>query len=190
MKRKYELKERARRKAETRERIVEATVALHTSIGPARTTISAIAERAGVERHTVYAHFPDDGSLLRACSAHWEAQHPSPDFEQLAAIEDPVRRLRRSLGELYAWYASVELDLALFLRDATVDPATAGVVGEMTAAFDDLAEAVAQAWPRRRGVRAAVGHAFEFETWRSLVRRQGLTRTQAVDAMTRLVETA
>ena len=80
------MKERARRKAETRERIVEATVALHTSIGPARTTISAVAERAGVERHTVYAHFPDDGSLLRACSAHWEARHPSPDFEQLAAI--------------------------------------------------------------------------------------------------------
>jgi AcrR family transcriptional regulator len=190
MKRRYELKERARRKAETRERIVEATVALHTSIGPARTTISAIAERAGVERHTVYAHFPDDGSLLRACSAHWEARHPSPDFEQLAAIEDPVRRLRRSLGELYAWYSSVEPDLALFLRDATVDPATAEVVGEMTVAFEGLAEAVAQAWPRRRGVRAAVGHAFEFETWRSLVRRQGLTRTQAVDAMTRLVESA
>ena len=101
-----------------------------------------------------------------------------------------MRRLRRSLGELYAWYASVEPDLALFLRDATVDPATAHVVGEMTAAFEGLAEAVAQAWPRRRGVRAAIGHAFEFETWRSLVRRQGLTRTQAVDAMTRLVESA
>ena len=100
MNRRYELKERARRKAETRERIVEATVALHTSIGPARTTISAVAERAGVERHTVYAHFPDDGSLLRACSAHWGARHPTPDFEQLGAIEDPVRGLRGSLGEI------------------------------------------------------------------------------------------
>ena len=190
MNRKYELKERARRRAETRERIVEATVALHTSVGPARTSISAIAERAGVERHTVYAHFPDDGSLLRACSQHWDARHPAPDVARLAAIEDPVRRLRRSLAEMYGWYASVEPDLALFLRDATVHPATALVVGEITAGLDGVADAVARGWPRRKGVRAAIGHALEFETWRSLVRRQGLTQPQAVDAMTRLVESA
>src|SRR6185295_8922834 len=104
MNRKYELKERARRQAETRQRIVEAAVDLHTSVGPARTTISAIAERAGVERHTVYAHFPDDRSLYRACSQHWGSEHPLPDFEALAKIDDPVRRLRRSLSELYAWY--------------------------------------------------------------------------------------
>ena len=187
MKRKYELKERARRKAETRERIVEATVALHTSIGPARTTISAIAERAGVERHTVYAHFPDDRTLFRACSEHWEARHPLPDVGTLAAVEDPVRRLRRALGEMYAWYESVEADLALFVRDASVVPATADVLGEMTADFAILADAASRGWPRRRSVRAAIGHALEFETWRSLVRRQGLSRTQAVDAMTRLV---
>ena len=73
MKRRYELKERARRQAETRQRIVDAAVELHTSVGPARTTISAIAERAGVERHTVYAHFPDEPTLFRACSTHWRA---------------------------------------------------------------------------------------------------------------------
>ncbi len=79
MTRKYELKRRAERKAETRRRIVEATVALHTSDGPARTTISAIADRAGVERHTVYAHFPDERALFDACSAHWASLHPFPD---------------------------------------------------------------------------------------------------------------
>ena len=187
MNRKYELKERARRQAQTRQRIVEAAVGLHTSVGPARTTISGIADRAGVERHTVYAHFPDDRALFRACSEHWTARHPMPDIEALAETGDPVRRLRRALGEMYAWYESVEADLALFLRDASVVPANEEVLGEMMADFAKVAEAVSQGWPRRKSLRAAIGHALEFETWRSLVRRQGLSRTQAVDAMARFV---
>ena len=187
MNRKYELKERARRQAQTRQRIVEAAVELHTSVGPARTTIKGIAERAGVERHTVYAHFPDDHTLFRACSEHWESRHPLPDLEALAGIEDPARRLRRALGDMYAWYESVEADLALFVRDASVVPANAEVLEEMTAGLASLADALAQGWPRRKSVRAAIGHALEFETWRSLVRRQGLTRPQAVDVVTSLV---
>ena len=187
MNRKYELKERARRQAQTRRRIVEAAVGLHTSVGPARTTISAIAERAGVERHTVYAHFPDDRALFRACSEHWEASHPLPSLEALARIEDPERRLRRALDEMYAWYASVEDDLALFLRDASVVPANAEVLDEMLAGLATVVDAAAAGWPRRTRVRAVVGHALEFETWRSLVRRQGLSQRQAVDAMSALV---
>jgi AcrR family transcriptional regulator len=185
MNRRYELKERARRQAETRQRIVEAAVDLHTSVGPARTTISGIAERAGVERHTVYAHFPDDLSLFRACSEHWTARHPMPDVEALAALDDPVRRLRRGLGEMYAWYESVEADLALIIRDASVVPAE--IVRRRTSHLATLADAVSRGWPRRKTVRATIGHALEFETWRSLVRRQGLTRAQAVAAMARLV---
>jgi AcrR family transcriptional regulator len=185
MNRKYELKERAQRQAQTRQRIVEAAVDLHTSVGPARTTISGIAERAGVERHTVYAHFPDDRTLFRACSEHWSARHPLPDVEALAGIEDPVRRLRRALRELYAWYESVEADLALFVRDAAVIPAE--ILDEMADGFANVVDATLQGRPRRKTVRAAVAHALEFETWRSLVRRQGLSRTQAIDAMTRLV---
>jgi AcrR family transcriptional regulator len=185
MNRKYELKERARRQAETRQRIVEAAVGLHTSVGPARTTISGIAERAGVERHTVYAHFPDERTLFAACSEHWAARNPMPDLDKLAAIDDPVRRLRRALGEMYAWYEIVEGDLALFARDASVVPAD--VRGTMTARFAAVADAASRGWPRRKSVRAAIGHALEFETWRSLVRRQGLSPAQAVDAMARLV---
>ena len=188
--RKYELKERARRQAETRQRIVEAAVDLHTSVGPARTTISAIAASAGVERHTVYAHFPDEQTLFRACSAHWQAQHPIPDFASLAEIEDPERRLRRTLTEMYAWYESVEPDLALFFRDASLVTAGAEALVETTAEIATLGDSLARAWPRRKAVRAAIGHAVEFETWRSLVRRQGLSRTQAVDAMLRLAASA
>ena len=185
--RKYELKERARRQAETRRRIVEAAVGLHTSVGPARTTISAVAERAGVERHTVYAHFPDEQTLFRACSAHWRGQHPIPDFASLARIEDPERRLRGALTEMYAWYESVEPHLALFVRDAPLVSAGAEALAETTAKIAALADTLARVWPRRKSVRAAIGHALEFETWRSLVRRQGLSRRQAVDAMLRLV---
>jgi AcrR family transcriptional regulator len=188
MNRKYELRERARRQAETRQRIVEAAVELHTSVGPARTTISGIAERAGVERHTVYAHFPDEPVLFRACSEHWTGRHPLPDIAALAEIENPVRRLRRALGEMYEWYESVEADLALFVRDASVVPPE--ITGRRLSHLATLADAVSLGWPRRKSVRAAIGHALEFETWRSLVRRQGLSRTQAVDAMTRLVSSA
>ena len=185
MNRKYELKVRARRQAETRHRIVEAAVELHTSVGPARTTISGIAQQAGVERHTVYAHFPDDRTLFSACSAHWDASHPLPDLVALATIEDPARRLRRALGEMYAWYESVEAELALFIRDAAAIPTE--VAGRRPAELASLAKAVSRGWPRRKSVRAAIGHALDFETWRSLVRRQGLTRAQAVDAMARFV---
>ena len=185
MNRKYELKERARRQAATRQRIVEAAVELHTSVGPARTSISGIAKQAGVERHTVYAHFPDDKTLFRACSAHWDARHPQPELETLAASEDPGRRLRRALGDRYAWYESVEAELALFIRDAAAVPAEIG--GRRSAELASLADALWQGWPRRKSVRAAIGHALDFETWRSLVRRQGLTRTQAVNAMAQFV---
>ena len=188
MKRKYELRERARRQAQTRQQIVGAAVELHTSVGPARTTISGIAERAGVERHTVYAHFPDDNALFRACSEHWTTRHPLPDIEAVAEIGDPVRRLRRALGEMYAWYESVEGDLALFVRDASTVPAE--ILGRRTAHLATMIDAVSRGWPRRKSVRASIGHALEFETWRSLVRRQGLTRTQAVDAMARFVSSA
>jgi AcrR family transcriptional regulator len=187
MKRRYELKERARRQEQTRQRIVEAAVDLHTSVGPARTTISAIAARAGVERHTVYAHFPDEHTLIGACSAHWEARHPLPDRAALAEIEDPVRRLRLALGETYAWYESAEADLALFVRDVSLVPANADAVGAIRAEIARIADIASHGWPRRKSVRAAIGHAFEFETWRSLVRRQGLSQAQAVDAMARLV---
>jgi len=190
MKRRYELKERARRQGETRSRIVRAAVDLHTSIGPARTTVSAIAERAGVQRHTVYAHFPDDRTLFRACSLHWSEQHPRPDLRRWLELDAPERRLRGVLRDMYAWYEEVESDLAVFLRDATLVPADAEVLAEEAAAMAALVEAVTRGWPRRKLVRAAIGHAVEFETWRSLVRGQGLSREQAVDAMLRLVESA
>lgn len=183
MKRKYEQKLRAERAGETRKRIVEAAVGLHTTVGPARTTIAAIAERAGVQRHTVYAHFASERELFQACSTHWASLHPLPDSERWAGIEEPESRLRAALDDVYAWYEEAGDDVALFRRDARTHAATAEVLAADEAELASLRDALLAGWPRRKAVRAAIGHALELETWDSLVRRQGLTRQQAVDAM-------
>lgn len=187
MTRKYELKRRAERLAETRQRIVEATVSLHTSVGPAQTTISAIAEHAGVQRHTVYAHFLDERELFDACSAHWATLHPFPDPAGWAGIEDPERRLRVALDAVYEWYERVGDDLEIFKRDSGVHARTSELVARREQRLLSLRDGLAAGWPRRKAVKAAIGHALELETWHSLVRRQRLTRKQALDAMLRFV---
>ena len=117
-KRKYELKKRADEMAETRRRITEAAVELHGTVGPARTTLSAVAERAGVQRHTVYRHFPSDAELFAACSTHYNTANPWPDVGSWRAISDPRQRLRRALDELYAYYERTEPMFSNILRDA------------------------------------------------------------------------
>src|SRR5689334_1200968 len=115
--RQYTLKRRADKQQQTRQRIVDAAVHLHSSVGPAATTISAIAEQAGVERLTVYRHFPDEQTLLRACSGKWLADNPPPDPGRWAAIDSPPERLRLALADLYAFYARTESMMANLLRD-------------------------------------------------------------------------
>src|SRR5690606_15600990 len=118
MTRTYTLRRRAEQQAETRRRIVEAAVELHGRIGPARTTVSMVAERAGVQRHTFYAHFPDERSLLLACSGLTAERDPLPDAEPWRTIEDPRERLRVGLRALYDWYARNASLAACVLRDA------------------------------------------------------------------------
>jgi AcrR family transcriptional regulator len=182
----YRLGRRMERQAQTRQRIVEAAVDLHTTVGPATTSISAIAKRAGVQRHTVYAHFPDETRLFEACSSHWVGANPFPDSSEWLEIADPAERLRRAIEDVYAWYERVEEALVLFVRDAHIFPSW----GEARRGrLAELADLLAKDLPRRKSVRAAVGHALEFETWRSLVRTQGLSNRAAAEAMARLAET-
>jgi AcrR family transcriptional regulator len=183
----YQKKKRLEREAETRQRIVEAAVALHTSVGPARTSIAGVAREAGVQRHTVYAHFPDEPSLFRACSAHWALLHPFPDEASWSRIADPHRRLQRALREVYRWYEEVEPDVALFIRDAASNPSLAAQWEEWAGGLRRLADSLATGLGGSRAVRAAVGHALAFETWRSLVRHEGLTTERAVRAMSSFV---
>jgi AcrR family transcriptional regulator len=162
-------------------------LALHTSVGPARTTISAIADKAGVQRHTVYSHFPDEDSLVAACTSHWALLHPFPPAEPWEAAADPLERLALVLRDVWAWYADVEADLELFLRDAELVPAAGADMERYARRLAAVADRLAADLGGSRTVRAAVGHALAFETWRSLVRREGLATADAVDAMLALV---
>jgi AcrR family transcriptional regulator len=189
MARKYEMKRRAERQEQTRRRIVEAAVELHAEVGPARTTPSAIAERAGVERRTYYRHFPEQHSLLLECSGLFFELNPLPDADAWRAIEDPDERLRRGLAELYDYYARNESLIANVTRDEEVHPPTREAnllrVGPRMAAIRDaLADGLA-AGRNRRAVLAVLDVALDFRTWRTLVRTNRLRRKEAIDVMAR-----
>jgi AcrR family transcriptional regulator len=190
MTRKYELKQRAERQTATRERIVEATVELHDSVGPARTTISAIAERAGVQRLTVYRHFPDEHSLFVACSGHWQANNPAPETSAWAALDDPEERLRIALTEIYAFYRATEGMTGNLLRDLPDSPVLRDVAAPFLAYWETVREVLDRGWGARGRTRtllqAVIGHAVGFETWQSLVRREGLDDAVAVETMVSL----
>lgn len=194
--RSYQLKQRARSQEATRRRIVDATVALHEEIGPARTTVAEVARRAGVGRVTVYNHFPDDASLLGACSAQFIAAHPPPDPAPWGAIRDPDVRLRTALVARYGYFRANEAMLANVTRDAALLPALAAVVDGPDAATLDVAmRAVLLAGrgargARRRRVRAALGLALAFATWQRLARDEGLGDEGAADLMARAVAAA
>ena len=187
----YELKRRAERQEETRRRIVAAAVELHTTIGPARTTVAAIAERAGVTRPTVYAHFPDERALLAACTGHYVALNPRPDPAPWAEIADPETRLRTGLAEVYGYHRRTERMSDRAARDLPDAPVLRDVLAPEFAYWAGVRDALAAGWPvpegRRALVAAAVGHAVAFPTWRSLVREQGLDEAQAVAAMAAMV---
>ena len=188
-KRPYRKRQRAVHEAETRRRITESAVELHGTLGPARTSISAIAEHAGVRRSTVYRHFPDEDALFEACSSHWAAANPVPDFTRWAAIADDGERLETALRELYAFFARTEPMLENLLRDEQHVPSVARQFAAFRGYFETARDIV-----RPQGAdeiaTAATGHALSFRTWQSLVREQGLTERDAVQVMCRLVAAA
>jgi AcrR family transcriptional regulator len=193
MARKYEQTQRARSQAETRRRIVEATVALHNELGPARTTISAIAERAGVQRLTVYRHFPDERSLYQACGGHWMVEHPLPDPAPWAAVEDPAERLALALTEIYGYFRATEDMTANVRRDLPELPELQEVVAPLAQYWESVAELLDRGWEargqRRERLRAVIAHALDFDTWRSLARRGGVDDAEVAELMVRLVRT-
>ena len=182
---------RAELEAETRRRITESAVALHESIGPAQTSITAIADKAGVRRSTVYRHFPDEDSLFAACSSHWRARNPPPDLAAWAAVADPVARTDTALVELYAFYSRTQRMYEGLYRDESLVPALERRLQDFHGYLDNGRDALLKGRGRvSQRTRAAVGHALAFETWRSLTQEQGLTNQDAVALMCRLVQAA
>ncbi len=192
-KRKYELKKRAEEMAETHLRITEAAIELHGTVGPSRTTLSAVAERAGVERRTLYRHFPTEADLFAACSNHYFAANPWPDPGNWRAIRDPHKRLEQALDELYAYYERTEPMLSNALRDADLVDSARDAVAPLRAYLEEAAEILAAGRGARGRSRELLGgalrHALDFSTWRSLW-ANGLERSDAVRLVSALVERA
>jgi AcrR family transcriptional regulator len=187
-KRPYRKKRRAELEEQTRLRITESAVELHGTLGPSRTSISAIAEHAGLPRSTVYRHFPDEVALFAACTSHWMAAYPPPDLGAWAAVEAPDERLRVALGELYAYYGRT----AEMMDNLHRDEATMPTVRLFFQGFRDYLSAARDVLTSGRGQRrrAAIGHALAYTTWRSLTQEQQLGDRQAVELMCGLVAAA
>lgn len=186
--RRYEKRRRKELEEATRDRIVAATVALHEEVGPARTTVTAIAERAGVARPTVYKHFPDERALFGACGAHVAEAHPAPDPAAWAVIDDPVVRLRTGLEATYAYYAATEQMTAHVVRDLALLPALREVVEATEGPYvEEVVRVLGAGWSvrgvARRKLLAVLGLALDFGTWQRLVSDGGLTGPQAAATM-------
>ena len=192
--RKYVLKRRAERQDETRKRIVEAAVDLHTTIGPAHTTDLAIAKRARVTRRTFYRHFPDEVSLFRACTGHSLEKWPMPDPGAWQRIPGPEERLALALRDLYAVYRVAGPRFVILARDAPLlrpgllpKPGRAELIRAMNGVL-------MEGWPvRGRGrdvLRAAIAHATSISTWQSLVEQQGLSDEEAISVLMGMVHAA
>ena len=193
-KRPYRMKRRAELEAETRRRITESAVALHERVGPAQTSITAIAEAAGVRRSTVYRHFADEETLFAACSSHFRALNPPPELAAWATIEDPAARTETALRELYAFYGRTHRMYDSLFRDESLVPAVRRRLrdfhGYVHAAADVLMKGRKLRGRAARRTRAAIGHAVAFGTWSSLTQEQELTHDEAVALMSTLVESA
>jgi AcrR family transcriptional regulator len=193
-KRPYKMKRRAELEAQTKQRITESAVALHGSLGPARTSMKAVAEHAGVPRSTVYRHFPDEEALFGACSAHWAAENPPPDVSRWEKIDDPEERLAAALEELYAYYRRAGGMIDKLLRDEGSVP----MVAKLFAPYHQFLEMITGMLMGGRGLRgkardrtrAAIGHAVSFRTWQQLTEEQELGDKQAAELMQRLVGAA
>jgi AcrR family transcriptional regulator len=183
-KRRYTLKRRAEKQTQTRDRIVDATMALHEELGPKATTISAIAERAGVERLTVYRHFPDDDSLFHACSSRFIQLNPPPEPVTWDTTSDPRARVRAALLALYRYYRQTEQMWTRVYHDEEEVPAVKTVMKGfreyLARVRDDLVAALRPAPARRRTLKAVLAHCLAFSTWQSL-KRQSLSDAAMVD---------
>jgi len=191
MPRRYELKRRASRQNETRQRIVDATVHLHQTVGGAKTTISAIAEKAGVERLTVYRHFPDEKALFTACTSHYLALNPPPDPTEWEKVSQAERRLHAALTAIYAFHRRTEPMFTRAAADLEEIPVLREVMAPFFAYWERAHEVLCAPWKvsgrQRLRVRAFVGHAIDFKTWRSLVREQKLKDAEAVELVVKVV---
>ena len=186
MARTYTLKRRAEAQAETRQRIVDAAVELHGELGPALTSMSAVAERAGVQRNTLYAHFPDERSLLLACSAESLERDPLPDAGEWRHVKKGEERLQAGLSAVYGWFERNAQLAGCVLRDAEFHQPVQEIAALRYAPHFDLYEAILGVGLTARQ-HAVLRLALNYFAWRSLSRDGGLSRSATVDVMVKAI---
>jgi AcrR family transcriptional regulator len=179
------MQRRASQVEDTRRRITEAAVRLHTSVGPSETSFAAVAEAAGVTRLTLYRHFADRDELFAACMSHWRAEHPPPDVDAWRAVRGFGPRVRRAVEEVYAWYIRNEGDLYPIYRDAAFTPAITHQARREN--IERMTDAVIGGLEAPHALRAAVSHVLGFWTWRSLAVDEGCGPAEAVELAVRFV---
>ena len=191
MTRKYQLKRRAEQQDETRQRIVEAAMNLHQTVGLTRTSITAVAQQAGVERLTVYRHFPDEQALFTACSSHYQALNPLPEPSDWMHIFDPEARLRQALTEIYAYYQRTERMQIHLVHDLPDLPAMQPFMEPFIAYLRQVRDELAQGWGTHGKLHeklcAVLAHALDFRTWYAFTREQFLPEDEVIALMVQFV---
>ncbi|WP_428688598.1 TetR/AcrR family transcriptional regulator [Roseibium sp.] len=182
----YKMSERAKSQAETRQKIIEATMHLHEEIGPKNTSISAIAERAGVQRLTVYRHFPDETAVFQACTSHWLSLNPPPDPAGWEQIEDPIAKFRTATGAFYDYYSRTWKMWAVSFRDVSEVPALQQPMADVAAFIDSISRNLIAAFGDKDGkdlLAPTIRHVLHFQTWSNL-QDQGLSNEEKLDLVT------
>ena len=182
--RKYTKTRRAEQQDETRDRIIEAIVALHEEFGPANTSIKAVAEKAGVQRLTVYRHFPDDASIFQACTSHWLKLNPPPDFVDWVNIENADEQTYTVLLAFYRYYRQTEKMWSGAYRDVEEIEALRNVMAGFETFLDQVRDNLLASWKvngkRKKQLSITLRHSLRFTSWQSL-KRENLNDKQITE---------
>jgi AcrR family transcriptional regulator len=176
---------------ETRRRIVDATLDLHTSQGILATSWEDIARRADVAPATVYRHFPTLDELLPACGEQSMQQLALPSDEQIAERFRGTRsrreRLRRLIEELFGLYERGGHVLHAVRRERALLAPLQRDHEEIEQRLDALTAAALE--PSELGEQeiAVVRALTDYDAWAAL-RARGITGPDAVDVVAGLLE--
>jgi AcrR family transcriptional regulator len=188
--RKYDMTRRASSVAQTRRRIVDATLELHGEQGIAATSWDDIAARAGVGVGTVYRHFPSLDELIPACGEITRHVVALPDPQGVASLFDgvdaPVERIERLVREAFAIYERGAPQLRAIRSEPDVHPNVAEAGEEVEAALTALVDAAVAPSKITPAERALVRAMIDLGTWQAL-HDQGLGPAEAVDAVSQML---
>lgn len=190
-KRKYRKTRRAEQEEQTRDKIVDAAMALHEELGPRATSISAIAERAGVQRLTVYRHFEDDAAIFQACSSRWFELNPPPDLSLWQQLAPAAHQTEEALLNIYRYYSANARMLSRVYSDEADVPALQEVMEGFRSYLNQIGNDLIKAWQpeskKRKDVKALLNHALQFSTWKSLSQEK-MKERRIAEVMTKCID--